>query len=256
MRVALHLNLESLASSQLASISASANASGGASSVSTAVSGHEALQTKKTDFNYSNYVIPQDDTAKGKRTITFSGVNTTTHKISSVELQQGDTTKTISVTTEGGSGTRESTGVCDYSYTYSGGTLTIEVKDVSKAGALNVQAIVVEAQTDMTLNLQVTNSAKNSLLVLTFLNGDNKIGEYGFVYSGGVQTASIILPQNTTIKILATKPFGSRVEFEFDNVAVSPSGVTSYLINTGNASSKTLTVTLTGDGSWSNAIVI
>ncbi len=256
VRVALHLNLGSLANAILASISASANAPTGVTSPSFTIGGYDqTLQTVKPTFNYSNYVIPSsNDESKGKRTITFGAVNTSTHKISSFELQKDSTTQTINVTGASGSGTCAE--ICDYSYTYSNGQLVVSVGNVSGTGELKVQANVVEAQTDMTLNLQVTNSAPNSLLVLTIMNGTTELGEYGFVYSGGEQTVSVTLPKNTTIKILATKPFGSRVEFEFDNVAVSPSGVTSYLINTGNASSKNLTATLTGDGSWSNAIII
>ncbi len=252
-RAALHLNLGSLASQTLTKISPSMNVSLGGSNSSPIISGYDqTLQTVQPAFNYSNYVIPNStDTSKGKRKITFGAGSTT---INSFTLQQGSTSRTINISRTGGNGTKESTGLCDYSYTYTNGQLVITISDVSSTGTLNVQANLNVS--DPILNLKVTNSAPNSLLVLALMNGTTKLGEYGFVYSGGEQTVSITLPKNATIKILATKPFGSRVRFVLDGTDLNPTGVTSYQVSSGSSDVQNLVVTLTGDGSWSNSIVI
>ena len=165
----------------------------------------------------------------------------------------GTIKKTISASGASGSGTLAETGICDYEYTCSGGKLIVTVSNLSEATRVN--ANVGAIQTDVTLNLKVNVSAPNSLLVLALFNGDKKVGEYGFTYNENAQTASVTLPKNTTIKILATKPFGSRIELLLDGTALTPVGVTSYEVPMGTAT-RTLSVTLTGSGGWSNMVVV
>lgn len=261
VRAALHLDLGKLANATLSKVVANVSAPDDAPNITATISGsNESRQTSKPTFSYINYIIPNSsDTIKGKRTITFGAIDTTQYKVSSFKLQQGTTTQTIDVSSASGSGNKSDTGVCDYSYTYSNGQLVVSVGNAGSTGELNVQANIEVAFTDMTLNLKVTNSAPNSLLVLTFLNGNTKLGKRGFVYySGGQQTATITLPFNATIKILATKPFGSRAEFVLDDTPLTSSNSVCYEIQTGTTASAILTITLTnsGIGGWNNAIVI
>ena len=253
-RVALHLDLKQLANDYLTKVTASQKSTNGTSTAVTAITPTipSALQTNLSTHNYSNYTAPNLIAEKYKRTITFNTVSGA-NQVKSFTLTSGSITKTINVVGASGSGTRETTkDLCDYSYTYENGQLKVTVSNV-QTHILNVQANV-DGYT--TLNLSVTNSAPNSLLVLHFFNGSDKLGECSFVYSSSAQTASITLPKNETIRILVTKPFTSRAKFELGGDEVPATGTTTWEIKTQTSSTLNLTVTLIGDGSWSNAIVI
>ncbi len=252
VRVALHLDLKKLANDYLTKVTANQKSATGASTQITAITSSNTLQTTLSIYNYSNYVAPNLIAEKYKKTITFNTVSGA-NQVKSFTLTSGSITKTINIVGASGSGTRETTkDLCDYSYTYENGQLKVTVSNV-QTHILNVQANV-DGYT--TLNLSVTNSAPNSLLVLHFFNGSDKLGECSFVYSSSAQTASITLPKNETIRILATKPFTSRAKFELGGDEVPATGTTTWEIKTQTSSTLNLTVTLIGDGSWSNAIVI
>ena len=253
VRAALHLDIRELADEYLSKITANQLAADGTSSAITAiVTANETRQNVLSTHNYSNYTVPSATADNYKKVITFNAASGET-QVKSFTLKAGNIEKTINVVGVSGSGTRETTkDLCDYSYTYENGQLKVTVSNV-QTRTLNVQANVDRYTT---LNLSVTNSAPNSLLVLHFFNGSDKLGECSFVYSGGAQTASITLPRNETIRILATKPFTSRARFELGGSEITAVGTSTWEIPTGTSSTLTLTVTLTGDGSWSNAIII
>ncbi len=251
LRAAIHLNLKYIVANCALEIIPSVNAPADMADIGWSITpdSSSGLQTVLPAYNYAKYIpniedIDSETDVSGiKRVITFDAIDTTNYKVDSVSLDGSE----VKITSSSGNGT-------DYSYTYNNGMLKLTIWNC--AGLSEYSVTLNVASLNPVLNLKVTNSAPNSLLLLTLMNGTTKLGEYGFVYSGGEQTVSVTLPKNTTIKILATKPFGSRVRFVLDGTDLAPTGVTSYQVASGAGVVKNLAVTLTGDGSWSNSIVI
>ncbi len=259
VRVALHLDLKKLAEDYLTLVTASQKAVDGTESsietiTSTVTSG---LQTTLSSHNYYDYTASNSSSDRYKKVITFS-TGSTENQIKSFTLQSGDVKKTVFLTNPSGSGTSTAAdGLCDYMYAYEGQQLKVTVSNL-QTRTLNVQANVGSL---VTVTLNVTNSVQNSVLMLTLLIGSDKVGEFGFAYSTATQTVSMSLPQDATIKILATKPFGSRTEFELDGTELTSVDGVSYQLQTNYTSSKTLVVTLdssrsSGGFSGNNFIIV
>ncbi len=210
-----------------------------------------AYQTILSEYNYSNYVVKNSsDTTKGTRTVEYAAIDTSKYQITSFDLITETGTKTITASSASGRGSLASEGYCDYSYTYSGGKLTVTVSNLSKA--VRVQANVESAGT--ILNLTATNSAVNSLLMLTVMDGNECIAEYSCV--SGTISISVALEQKKTYKILATRPFGSRLTVLLDGATLAPTNFACYEISTDTKNAMNLSFELTGDGSWKNCVVV
>ena len=104
------------------------------------------------------------------------------------------------------------------------------------------------------LNLTATNNAVNSLLILTIMDGNECIAEYSCIT--GTISISVDLEQKKTYKILATRPFGSRLTVLLDGATLSPTNFACYEISTGTNNAMNLSFELTGDGSWKNCVVV
>ena len=105
--------------------------------------------------------------------------------------------------------------------------------------------------------LSVTGSVEcdNSMMLLTIVKNDNNavVQEIGFVTGQtNVTMSGIELETNTTYKVLVTKPFGSVVEV----VGATQTSPTVYTFSTGSNATLALTFTLSGNGRWSNTVVV
>ncbi len=105
--------------------------------------------------------------------------------------------------------------------------------------------------------LSVTGSVEcdNSMMLLTIVKNDNNavVQEIGFVTGQtNVTMSGIALETNTTYKVLVTKPFGSVIEV----VGATQTSSTVYTFSTGSNATLALTFTLTGNGRWSNTVVV
>ena len=245
VRVALHLNLASLAEQQLCKVSANSSFSSGIAPTCALSTEARDLQTTKGEFNYKNYIVPNNTTAKGSATATFTERNST--KIKSFILKTATNSKTINVDSASGSGT--ASGVGNYSYTYSGDKLLVTVSNLSAS-----TEIVAFGVLTTNLTIVANNNSVNSLLILTIMDGSTSIAEYSCIT--GTISISVDLEQKKTYKILATRPFGSRLTVLLDGATLAPTNFACYEISTGTQNAMNLSFELTGDGSWKNCVVV
>ena len=246
VRVALHLNLFSLAGQQLCKVSASSSVSSGLAP--TCALSTDARDLHEGEFNYKNYIVPNNTTAKGSATATFTERNST--KIKSFILKTATSSKTINVDSASGNGT--ASGIGNYSYTYSGGKLAVTVSNLS--AATEIVASDEELILTTNLNIVANNNSVNSLLILTIMDGSTGIAEYSCI--SGTISISVALLQKKTYKILATRPFGSRLTVLLDSETLAPTNFACYEISTGTKNAMNLSFELTGDGSWKNCVVV
>jgi len=212
----------------------------------------EKYQTTQADYNYANYVVKGMEGAKGCRTIVFPQVDTTKYTVESYTISTSTNEKTVSASSASGETFLNLEGICGYKHTYENGVLTVQVQNTCDS-ICNVQANVVPLATK--LSVSATNSALNSLLVLTISDENNDfVAEYSCV--SGTISASITLEQKKTYKILATRPFGSRLEVLLDGATQSPTNFACYEISTSTNSTMSISFTLSGDGSWKNCVVV
>ena len=243
VRVALHLNLASLAEQQLCKVSANSSFSSG--TAPTCALSTDARDLHEGEFNYKNYIVPNNATTKGSATATFTERNST--KIKSFILKTETSSKTINVDSASGSGT--ASGVGDYSYTYSDGKLSVTVSNLSAS-----TEVVASDVLTTNLNIVANNNSVNSLLILTIMDGSTSIAEYSCI--SGTISVSVTLEQKKTYKILATRPFGSRLTVLLNGATLAPTNFACYEISTGTNNAMNLSFTLTGDGSWKNCVVV
>ena len=246
VRIALHLNLSSLVEQQLCKVSANSSFSSG--TAPTYEYGTKDLQTTFSTYNYCNYVISNNITAKGSATATFTERNSI--KIKSFILKTATNSKTINVDSASGSGT--ASGVGNFSYTYSGGKLAVTVSNLS--ASTEIVASDEELILTTNLNIVANNNSVNSLLILTIMDGSTSIAEYSCITDK--ISISVDLEQKKTYKILATRPFGSRLTVLLDGATLAPTNFACYEISTGTQNAMNLSFELTGDGSWKNCVVV
>ena len=120
---ALNLNIYQLAQDFLYKVTASCIVSSGIAPTYKLSTDDRNLQTTMGDYNYKNYLVPNNTTVKGSATATFTEKNST--KINKFTLKTGTSSKNITLNSTSGSGT--ASGICDYSYTYSGGNLAVTI---------------------------------------------------------------------------------------------------------------------------------
>ncbi len=143
-----------------------------------------------------------------------------------------------------------------YIFTHGKEANTAAVADLGVRVALHLNLGTLKSllPKETKVDITATNNAKNSLLVLTIMDGDARIAEYSCI--SGAINATLALDLVTTYKILATRPFGSSLEVKLDEVLQSPTNFACYEIYTAAHASMNIKFTLTGDGSWKNCVVI
>ena len=246
-RVALHLNLGTL-KSQLYKSSVSIN-----SSIPNTFAPTCTLSTYSADMKSTSnlhrtytYLAPNSITRNGKILATFTERNS--GQINSFILKTSTQSSTINVSGANGSGS--ASGICDYSYNYDNDKLNVTISNLSAS----TEIIVNDVKISTKLSITATNNAPNSLLILTIMDGNIRVAEYSCI--SGTVSVNMLLDQNKTYKILATRPFGSNLVAKLDDVLLAPTNFACYIISTETKSVMNLSFVLSGDGSWKNCIVI
>ena len=119
------------------------------------------------------------------------------------------------------------------------------------------QNLILVKYVPQNTQLAITGSVEcdNSMMLLTIVKNDNNavVQEIGFVTGQtNVTMSGIALETNTTYKVLVTKPFGSVIEV----VGATQTSPTVYTFSTGSNATLALTFTLSGNGRWSNTVVV
>ena len=144
--------------------------------------------------------------------------------------------------------------VCDVGVNGNYGADPVHQVEAGVRVALHLNLGALKSLFATKLNITAKNNAVNSLLVLTIMDGDARLAEYSCI--SGTITPQITFDWNKTYKILATRPFGSRLEVKLDNVLQSPTNFACYKISTADNAQMNISFTLTGDGSWKNCVVV
>ncbi len=129
-----------------------------------------------------------------------------------------------------------------------------QIKTTVKAvGMFSIRIELVKVVNPTTLTISCNVTCDNSMLLLTIVdNNKDVVQEIGFVSGQNENTAVVELTQNTTYEILVTKPFGSTISVT-GATNVSP---TIWKIDTGSNKTLSATFNLSGNGKWSNTVVI
>ena len=101
------------------------------------------------------------------------------------------------------------------------------------------------------VTLQCKVECNNSMLLVTILDANNNIVCEKGITTGQALNFPITLDAESTYKILITKPFGSVLTTS----GITQISSTTYSLTT-NYTDKTVTLTLAGNGNWSNTVVI
>lgn len=139
---------------------------------------------------------------------------------------------------------------------YSANNINVYVSSYdSYDGYGSIKIKLVQDTTIPTLTVTGSVECDNSMMLLTIIESGSTtpVQEIGFVIGQTNVTASgIILKLNTTYKILVTKPFGSVLEVE----GATKESSTVYSFATGENATLSISFKLTGNGRWSNTVVV
>ena len=105
--------------------------------------------------------------------------------------------------------------------------------------------------TEVTVTLQGKVECNNSLLLITILDSSGNVVCENGITTGQILNIPLTLKPQSTYKILITKPFGSVLTTN----GITQTSSTTYSLTT-NYTDLTISLTLAGNGNWSNTVVI
>ena len=234
VRVALHLNLKTLSSLALASISASAEATG--VTVDASVSSPERTWASTMSTYYKNMIDKNstEDVGTAKVTYTF---DTNKYKISTISLN--GTSVTLSDKNQGQYYAQQ--GICDYAYQINSGSVDIMIRNASTD--VNVVANIEGPKYYYSIQLTGNyNIDKDALLIISS-------SDQVFMYKLSIGSASIditmpklIVGRTYTIKVINAEISGT---LTVDGDAVVTSRPYTFVCNVENATIKLSGITIT-----------
>ena len=105
--------------------------------------------------------------------------------------------------------------------------------------------------TEVTVTLQGKVECNNSLLLITILDSSGNVVCENGITTGQILNIPLTLKPQSTYKILITKPFGSVLTTN----GITQTSSTTYSLTT-NYTDLTISLTLAGNGNWSNTVVV
>ena len=236
VRVALHLNLKSLANNVLASVSAGAT------------TGDVVVMPQSGDIattiiqNKGVYALKNDNTLNGQVQLVYDNIDTSAYNFT---INIGG--QEIVVGTSATSGSIPN--YCNYSYTTSGNQVEFTLSNIQQS--FNVSGVVEKPKCDISMTVTMAQTGDMGAVVY-FMQGEDIIEQ---MYIASAQTISVQLMQGQEYKIVVSKPYLWQVDFDGDG---QKTGSTfTFIVPNKENSTDEYRITIAGvNGGLNNSIVV
>ena len=247
VRPALHLNLKSLASLALASVSASADASG--TTVSASVSTPARSWAETIPAFYDNMFDKNSTSGNGVATITYT-FNTDNYEISSLTFNNNET---ISLSGKEQNTFHTANG-CQFSYVINNGSVVVKVNKITSN--LNVVANIEKPICETTLQVDFSNvNNEQAQVIINVLTGtkDNFSAMQQIVVSKKEEASSVVLvlERGQTYTIIVSRPYTWGVSYSGSGTQTQD-----YYVFTPSATTESHTITINGSERPNISIII